>query len=448
MTAATSTIVGALACQKNSFLKTLNTKVVSSYEFVPPATAKEKQNKNKKDSPKELKYGVEFEDTVLFPEGGGQPFDKGTITILNNGAAVASEPKTVEVNAILRDKLKAVHIVDEPLEPGTQVKLQVDWDRRLDIMQQHTGQHLLSAVFDTLKLDTLSWSMGDIINYIELPEKVSDEVVQQVQQRVNELIFEAHPIHVVTRDDHGVEIDTSHLPDDYDQSKGVVRIVKIGDDIDSNPCCGTHLSNTAQIGSIVLLNQTSIRGGHSRLYFTCGTRVANIAGEYFDILKTVSGTQLSCQIDDVVTKIDQLNTNYRKANSTIANLTKELANLKATEIFNKLKATDDGIAYVYREENNPDYLTTVQKELATIINANKDSGVDITNKHTLILINGNQTSNGGMVKISGPKTNDIATELKLKITNLKGGGKGLFQGKITKYEKGEIESVLSYLDSL
>ena len=182
MTAATSTIVGALACQKNSFLKTLNTKVVSSYEFIPPATAKEKQNKNKKDSPKELKYGVEFEDTVLFPEGGGQPFDKGTITILNNGAAVASEPKTVEVNAILRDKLKAVHIVDEPLEPGTQVKLQVDWDRRLDIMQQHTGQHLLSAVFDTLKLDTLSWSMGDIINYIELPEKVSDEVVQQVQQ--------------------------------------------------------------------------------------------------------------------------------------------------------------------------------------------------------------------------------------------------------------------------
>lgn len=116
-----------------------------------------------------MKYGVEFEDTVLFPEGGGQPFDKGTITILNNGAS--SESKTVEVNAILRDKLKAVHIVDEPLEPGTQVKLQVDWDRRLDIMQQHTGQHLLSAVFDTLKLDTLSWSMGDVINYIELPEK-------------------------------------------------------------------------------------------------------------------------------------------------------------------------------------------------------------------------------------------------------------------------------------
>lgn len=83
-----------------------------------------------------------------------------------------------------------------------------------------------------------------------------------------------------------------------------------------------------------------------------------------------------------------------------------------------------------------------------MINGNKDSGVDITNKHTLVLINGNQTSNGGMVKISGPKTNDIATELKQKITNLKGGGKGLFQGKITKYEKGEIESVLSYLDSL
>lgn len=445
MTTATSTIVGALACQKNSFLKTLNTKVVSSYEFIPPATAKEKQNKNKS-ALKELKYGVEFEDTVLFPEGGGQPFDKGTITVLNTDSC--PESKTFQVNAILRDKLKAVHIVDEPIEPGTNVLLEVDWNRRVDIMQQHTGQHLLSAVFDTLKLDTLSWSMGDVINYIELPEKVPDEVVKQVQERVNQLIFEAHPIHVVTQDDHGVEIDTSHLPDDYDQSKGVVRIVKIGDDIDSNPCCGTHLSNTSQIGSIALFNQTSIRGGHSRLYFTCGSRVAKVAAEYFDILKTVSGTQLSCQIDDVTTKVDQLSTNYRKANSTIANLTKELANLKATEIFNRLNPTEDGVAYVYREENNPEYLTTVQKELATMINANKDCGIDITKKHTLVLINGNQTSNGGMVKISGPKANDIATELKQKITNLKGGGKGIFQGKITKYEKGEIESVLSYLDSL
>ena len=437
---ASSAIVGALACQKNSFLKTFNTKVVSSYEFVPPPTSKDKQNK-KQSQPKELKYGVEFEDTILFPEGGGQPFDKGTITILDGAGK-----ETIEVNSILRDKLKAVHIVEKPIEVGTPVQLDVDWDRRLDIMQQHTGQHLLSAVFDTYNLETLSWSMGDEINYIELPSKVEDDIVKEVQDKVNQLIFEAHPITVVTPDAEGHEIDTSHLPDDYDQTQGIIRIVKIGD-LDSNPCCGTHLSSTSQIQSLVLLNQTSIRGGHSRLYFTCGQRVSKLSSEYFDILKTVSGLQLSCQISDVVNKVDQLNANYRKANSTISALSKELANLKAAEVFKNYRENAE-IVYVYRDDTNPEYLNLVQKELLTMINADKECGVDLSNKQTLVLFNG-QTAIGGMVKILGPKATDISAELKQRITSLKGGGKGSsFQGKITNYEKGEIDSVIRYLDSL
>ncbi|KAI3402937.2 hypothetical protein KGF56_004189 [Candida oxycetoniae] len=458
MSTATSTIVGALACQKNSFLKTLNTKVVSSYEFASPLpSSKENGKKSSSSIDKEkLKYGVELEDTILFPEGGGQPFDKGTITILND-----SEKCTIEVKSILRDKLKAVHIVEEPIKQGTLVQLNLDWDRRVDIMQQHTGQHLLSAVFDTYKMETLSWSMGDQINYIELPKKIDDSIVEEVQNKVNQLIFEAHPIEVVTLEGEagtekgtetktgtGVDLDTSHLPQDYDQDKGIIRIVKIGD-LDSNPCCGTHLSNTSQIQSIVLLNQTSIRGGHSRLYFTCGSRVTKLTSDYYDILKTISGLQLSCSIDNVVAKVDQLNSNYRKANSTINALNKELANIKATEIFKKFKYNKASVAYVYRDDSsNPEFFAHLSKELMTMINADKSSGVDIANTHTLVLLNG-QTSTGGMLKITGPKATEISTELKSRIGTLKGGGKGSsYQGKVTKYEKGEIESVIVYLDSI
>ncbi|KAI5961448.1 uncharacterized protein KGF55_004071 [Candida pseudojiufengensis] len=420
-TVQSSTIVGALACQKDSFLRSLETQVVSCKKFTP-----------KKNEPSGL-YQVELVDTCLFPEGGGQFSDKGYMTTSGG---------QIEVQAVIRDKLKALHIIDTPLDTGSQVKLDIDWDKRVDYMQQHTGQHLLSAVFDQYKLETLSWKMGDQINYIELPEKIDDKLVEEVQAKVNQLIFESHPISVSTDD---TEQDTSHIPEDYDQEQGIVRIVKIGD-IDANPCCGTHLKNTSQILSIVLLNQTSVRGGHSRLFFTCGYRVSKLASNYFNILKNVSGNQLSCQIEDVTNKVDLLSTNYKKANSTIANLTKELANLKATEIYNKFLADENAIAYVYREENNPDFLTSVQKELMTM---DKTKAVDLDGKQTLVLICGNQQSNGGMIKISGPKATDISNELKQRITNLKGGGKGSkYQGKITKYEKNEIDSVLLYLESL
>ena len=173
-------------------------------------------------------FGVELEDTILFPEGGGQPYDKGTITLLPDNT------KIIEVKSVLRDKLKAIHLVDELIEPGTQVRLNVDWGRRLDIMQQHTGQHLLSAVFDTYKLETLSWSMGetkDDINYIELPRKIDNDLVVEVQNKVNQLIVDSIPITVVTSDQHGhgqehehehehADIDISHIPDDYDLSQG------------------------------------------------------------------------------------------------------------------------------------------------------------------------------------------------------------------------------------
>ncbi|RLV94744.1 putative alanyl-tRNA editing protein alaX [Spathaspora sp. JA1] len=440
----TTAIVGALACQKNSFLKVFNTTVISSFEFVPPATPRDKQNKNKKSSTPEVKqieYGVELKDTILFPEGGGQPFDRGTITLPNN--------KEVNVKSVIRDKLKAIHITDELIEPGTEVTLKVDWNRRIDIMQQHTGQHLLSAVFDTYNLETLSWSMGDVINYIELPEKVSDEVVAEVNTKVNQLILENHEINVVTPDEHGHEVDVTHLPDDYDLSKGIIRIVKIGD-LDANPCCGTHLTSTGQIQTIALLHQVGVRGGHSRLFFTCGNRVSSYLRKEHDILKDVSGSQLSCQIEEVVDKVAQLNKSYRKSNSMVSGLLKEIANMEANRLYTKFQNVDNSLGYVYRADNNPEYLTLIQKEIATLINTNKSTSVDLTSKNTLVLINGDYPSgNGGMVKVMGPKAEEIQAELKKRLSQLKGGGKGAsFQGKIPKYEKGELESVLLYLDTI
>lgn len=444
MPVATSTIVGALACQKNSFLKSFQTVVVSCKEYEPIMTSRDKQNKGKKKEekpPAEKLYAVELEDTILFPEGGGQPYDFGSI--------VLPDETKVEVKQVLRKELTAVHVVPEPVEPGSSVTLSLDWDRRIDIMQQHTGQHLISAVFDRYDLETLSWSMGDMINYIELPKKVDETLLEEVSQKLNDLILENIPITVTTPDEHGGEIDTKKIPEDYDLSKGIVRIVKIGE-LDANPCCGTHLSYTGQIQAVSFLHQVNIRGGNSRLHFICGSRVSKQLANYHKMLKEVLGSVLSCQIEEVGSKVAELNANYKKSQSRESGLLKQLANIRAVEVFTKFKNGESDIATIYREDNGPEYLTLFHKELTTLINVNKDSGVNLTDKCTVVLLNGDYKSGtGGMVKVLGPKAEEILAELKKLITNIKGGGKGAsFQAKVTKYEKGEVETALRYLELL
>ena len=117
------------ACQRNSYVKELRSVVLSCRKVAE-------------------KYHVVLDDTVLFPEGGGQPDDRGRIG-------------DVEVEQVYRDGSKAVHVVSKPLNENESYSCSIDWNRRFDHMQQHSGQHLLSAIAD-LKYGykTTSWDLG------------------------------------------------------------------------------------------------------------------------------------------------------------------------------------------------------------------------------------------------------------------------------------------------
>lgn len=437
---ATSTVVGALACQRNSFLRSFKTTVISCQANKVPETSKDKQNRGKKKvAANEPVYAIELKDTILFPEGGGQPYDTGSI--------VLPDSSKVLVSKVLRDGITALHITPSPIEPGTDVSLELDWNRRIDHMQQHTGQHLLSAVLDSFNIETLSWSLGEKINYIELPCKVSDEIVTEVSQKVNEYILKGLPIEVVTPDQHGGELDISHIPDDYDLSQGVVRVVKIGE-LDANPCCGTHLTSTSQIMGITLLHQTNIRGGNSRLHFCCGHRVEKLAAETHAIVRN-AGSLLSCQSDEIPSKIELLTANYKKSNSLVSSLLKEIAEVEAKRIYQLLK-NGSSTEYAYRGDDNAEYLTLLQKQLLTMMNQDKEAGVDLEKTNTVVFMNGEiGESAKGMVKIIGPQAQTILAELKTRLSKLAGGGKGaMFQGKINGLAKKELDSVTEYLNSL
>ena len=142
-------------------------------------------------------------DTVLFPEGGGQNTDRGSIN-------------SVPVLSVSRRGTEAVHLVSPAVDwrPGDVVTQRLDWGRRWDNMQQHSGQHLLSAILENEhNTNTLSWWLAEScaskvgVSYIELDNPVTEATLAAVQERCNEVIRDARPVNVITYNVGDPELD-------------------------------------------------------------------------------------------------------------------------------------------------------------------------------------------------------------------------------------------------
>jgi Ser-tRNA(Ala) deacylase AlaX len=170
------TAVGALACQMKSYLKELTTTVISCTPVISSLVADKEAEKGKKaktsepasptseaaanaaDPASPTEFDIVFHNSVLFPEGGGQPHDTGVI----NG--------NIRVKKVRRVGDTCVVTTDQPLSPGQEAHMIVDWNRRQDHMQHHTAQHVLTAVVEEmLNLPTESWAMSSPTCYIQVP---------------------------------------------------------------------------------------------------------------------------------------------------------------------------------------------------------------------------------------------------------------------------------------
>jgi Ser-tRNA(Ala) deacylase AlaX len=202
-------------------------------------------------------YAV-LDDTILFPEGGGQPPDHG---FLNDVEVVDVQKRGGEIR----------HYVAAPVAPGP-VRVRLDWDRRFDHMQQHTGQHLLSAVAqDGFGWPTTAFHLGPEVCDVELEARaLSPADLTALEDAVAAQIRAARPVLArrVTFDEfRALPVRTRGLPEDH---AGEVRLVEI-EGVDLNTCGGTHLSSTAEIEVVALLSVEPLRGG-TRLFFAAGRR--------------------------------------------------------------------------------------------------------------------------------------------------------------------------------
>jgi Ser-tRNA(Ala) deacylase AlaX len=203
-------------------------------------------------------YAV-LEDTVLYPEGGGQPADHGTL-----GA--------VAVLDVQKREGEIRHYLSAPVLPGP-LKLRLDWPRRFDHMQQHTGQHLLTALaFDRFHWETTAFHLGEEVSDIELAVPgIAPADLLRLEEAVAAEIRAARPVtgaRVAPEDLPGLKVRSRGLPEGF---QGDVRLVTI-EGIDVNTCGGTHVRSTGELESLKLLGTESLRGG-TRLFFVAGGRV-------------------------------------------------------------------------------------------------------------------------------------------------------------------------------
>ncbi|KAF2741397.1 ThrRS/AlaRS common domain-containing protein [Polyplosphaeria fusca] len=442
-TAVAPAIVGALRCQKDSYLKSLQTDVVSCTEYVLKSgqdKGKAKPQKKSTDPGKALDYGtgtdgksymIEFADTILFPEGGGQPTDHGSITPVNG-----EHGDTIPIKYIQRHGLRAMHFSPKPLQPGTTVRQDVDFHRRWDHMQQHTGQHLLSAIMDTMELETLGWGMAleGEMNYVELSRKPSGDEIRSIQSRCNEVIRQNVPVTVETPE----QPNTDTLPEDYDKEKGVVRFIRIGD-LDFNACCGTHLKQTSHIALILLHHTQMIRVTNCRLYFSCGDRAIKLATESINGLRAISTSLSSANTpDEVVANVQSLSDRHAEANKRSKKLLGEIARFEGARI--KAELGPGKRVFSYRASDGLDFVNLVWTEIKEAL---KEKG-------GVVVIASGDVKEAGSMMILGEKelVEHLAAKAKEVVSTLKGGGKGeKWQGKITEWKKGEVDALRKVVEA-
>ena len=233
-------------------------------------------------------FVVTLNRTAFYPEGGGQPADQGTL----DGAAVTD---VHEKNGVV------LHNVDSAVEIGKTVTGVIDWARRFDHMQQHSGEHICSGLIcGRYHCDNVGFHMGTDMVTIDFNADIPWEELLEIEAQANQYIYEDHPIDIQFH--RGAELDAI----DYRSKKpleGDVRIVAFPG-ADCCACCGTHVLRSGQVGLVKFLSVQKFREG-VRIELLCGKRALNYLARTWEQAKTI-GQRLSVKPVDAAAAVERL----------------------------------------------------------------------------------------------------------------------------------------------
>jgi alanyl-tRNA synthetase len=314
--------------------------------------------------------------TAFYPSSGGQPYDEGTIA-------------GIPVVDVIDEEDRVVHVLQKPLTAGD-VNCEVNWTRRFDHMQQHTGQHLLSAVFEELySISTVSFHMGATVSTIDVSAASLDpRQIERVEERFAQIVAEARPV-LITFEDASADLGLRKAS----ERTGTLRIVSI-EGLDRSACGGTHLRSTAEIGALQIRKLEKIRAT-TRVEFVCGGRALSAARTDFRLLSEISRT-LSTAFDDVPAFLAAQIEKTKALEKTCQRLSTELAKREGGELHAATAPGDDGIRRVTHKGVIDDavraraqafiaggkavFLAVSEDPAAVLLAASPDSGVHAGNR--------------------------------------------------------------------
>ena len=262
--------------------------------------------------------GIVLDRTAFYPTSGGQPFDIGRLGDVAIVDVVEGDDGTLR------------HIPEagrQSCAPGETVRGTIDWDRRFDHMQQHTGQHVLSAAFDTLlKARTESFHLGTSSATIDLGREVTPAEIARAEKDANRIVWEDRPVTIRFAD--AAEAATMGLRKESGRD-GTLRLIDV-EGYDLSACGGTHVARTGAIGIIAIASWEKFRGG-TRVEFVCGHRALRA----FHALRDTTAENvrlLSVHGREVPEAIERLQAEAKDARRRIKDLQSQVARVEASTL--------------------------------------------------------------------------------------------------------------------
>jgi len=269
--------------------------------------------------PRGDRWSVALDRTAFYPSTGGQPFDTGTL----GGVRV--------VDVVDEDDGTISHLVDATsdhnLTPGAVVHGEIDWARRFDHMQQHTGQHVLSAaILSVCRARTVSFHLGAAVSTIDLERELSPAEIAAAETEANRVVWEDRPVTIrfVSAEE------AAALPLRKEPARGgTLRLIDV-EGFDLSACGGTHVARSGAIGIIAVASWERFKGGQ-RLEFLCGGRAL---GRWRSFRDTVASSVrlLSVLPEEIPATVERMQGDAREQKRAAAALQTELAKFRAREL--------------------------------------------------------------------------------------------------------------------
>ena len=263
--------------------------------------------------------------SAFYPTSGGQPFDTGTLDSV----------KVVDV--LDEDDGSLVHVVEGALDVGQTVHGVVDWPRRFDHTQQHSGQHILSAAFDRLfGARTVSFHLGTDASTIDLARELTPKEIAAAEDEANSIVWEDRPVTIrFVSPEEAARLPLRKEP----VREGTLRVIEV-EDFDLSACGGTHVARTGAIGLIAVGSVERFKGGQ-RVEFLCGGRAL---GRFRSLRDTMAGAVrlLSVASAELPSAIERLQADVKDQRRALAALQTELARYRAEEAAATAEQTENG----------------------------------------------------------------------------------------------------------